>query len=126
MSLEALGALLTNVPASHALCAVQDVAVVVAPPRHWPAAQLEQPVSLLEVGAVLTYLPAEQVEKVAQAASKGVAQTPMFRRRALGNKEERAAKLRDLSSVASGKFPSGSSLASRVLAGRAVYHSTTW
>ena len=36
VSLEALGVLLTNVPASHALCAVQDVAVVVAPARHWP------------------------------------------------------------------------------------------
>ena len=56
VSLEALGVLLTNAPASQALCAVQEVAVVVAPARHCPAAQLEQPVSLEEVGAVLTRL----------------------------------------------------------------------
>ena len=60
VSLEALGVLLTNVPASHALCAVQDVAVVVAPDRHLPDAQLLQPVSRDSDGVVETSASAEE------------------------------------------------------------------
>ena len=65
------------------------------------------------------------VSSKVEQANKAAPQTPLFKRRGV-NKEERAAKLSHLASVASGKYPSGASAASRMLAGRAVYHSTTW
>ena len=63
------------------------------------------------------------VSSKVEQANKAALQTPLFKRRGV-SKEERAAKLSHLATVASGKYPSGSG--SRMLAGRAVYHSTTW
>ena len=63
--------------------------------------------------------------KIEEANKPAPPDTPQFRRRDV-SKDGRAAKLSHLASVASGRYPSGQSAASRVLVGRAVYHSTTW
>mmetsp|Transcript_38209 Transcript_38209/g.111892 ORF Transcript_38209/g.111892 Transcript_38209/m.111892 type:complete len:129 (+) Transcript_38209:370-756(+) len=69
-------------------------------------------------------------DSAVQAAKEAdvIPQTPTFKRRGLNKegKEGRTQRLKHLSSVAQGKYPSGPSAASRMLVGRAVYHSTTW
>ena len=55
------------------------------------------------------------------------AEPAQFRRRTAGKAPAaKAETLATLSGIASGKYPSRPSLASRVLTGRAVYHSTSW